>query len=126
MIDLHLIGIGTGNPDHLTRAAIVAMNAADLILLPRKGDAKSDLIDLRRGICAEVLTGATRVVEFVLPERDTTAPYLRAVDQWHDAIAVVWSIQIAQHLPNGGRLALLVWGDPSLYDSTLRDRKSVV
>ncbi|RKE50444.1 MULTISPECIES: precorrin-6A synthase (deacetylating) [unclassified Sphingomonas] len=120
MIDLHLIGIGTGNPDHLTRAAIVAMNAADLILLPRKGDAKSDLIDLRRGICAEVLTGATRVVEFVLPERDTTAPYLRAVDQWHDAIAVVWSIQIAQHLPNGGRLALLVWGDPSLYDSTLR------
>jgi precorrin-6A synthase len=45
MIDLHLIGIGTGNPDHLTRAAIKAMNAADLILLPRKGDAKSDLLD---------------------------------------------------------------------------------
>ena len=120
MIDLHLIGIGTGNPDHLTRAAIKAMNAADLILLPRKGDAKSDLIDLRRAICAEVLTGATRVVEFDLPVRDADAPYRDAVDRWHDAIADAWSAQIAEHLPNGGRLALLVWGDPSLYDSTLR------
>ena len=120
MIDLHLIGIGTGYPDHLTRAAIAAMNAADLILLPRKGDAKSDLIDLRRTICADVLTGATRVVEFDLPERDTSAPYLGAVEQWHDAIAAVWRGKIAQHLPDGGRLALLVWGDPSLYDSTLR------
>ena len=120
MIDLHLIGIGTGNPNHLTRAAIAAMNAADLILLPRKGDAKSDLIDLRRFICADVLTGATRVVEFDLPARDTTAPYLTAVKQWHDAIAVAWRDEIARHLPNGGGLALLVWGDPSLYDSTLR------
>ena len=120
MIDIHLIGIGTGNPDHLTRAAIAAMNAADLILLPRKGDAKSDLIDLRRTICADVLTGATRVVEFDLPERDTSAPYLGAVEQWHDAIALAWRNEIARHLPNGGRLALLVWGDPSLYDSTLR------
>lgn len=37
MIALSLIGIGTGNSDHLTRAAIRAMNEADLILLPRKG-----------------------------------------------------------------------------------------
>lgn len=120
MIDLHLIGIGTGNPDHLTRAAIKAMNAADLILLPRKGDAKSDLIDLRRTICTDVLTASTRVVEFDLPVRDLDAPYLEAVDDWHDAIAAAWATQIAAHLPDGGRLALLVWGDPSLYDSTLR------
>ena len=120
MIDLHLIGIGTGNPDHLTRAAIAAMNAADLILLPRKGYAKSDLIDLRRTICADVLVGTTRIVEFDLPERDTTGAYLDAVDRWHDAIADAWTAEIALHLPNGGRLGLLVWGDPSLYDSTLR------
>lgn len=120
MIDLHLIGIGTGNPDHLTRAAIKAMNAADLILLPRKGDAKSDLLDLRRTICADVLTGPTQVVEFDLPLRDAHAPYRDAVNRWHDAIAETWAEQIARHLPNGGRLALLVWGDPSLYDSTLR------
>jgi precorrin-6A synthase len=120
MIDLHLIGIGTGNPDHLTRAAAHALDAADLILLPRKGDAKSDLIDLRRTICAEVLTGQTRVVEFDLPTRGNADDYLGAVHDWHDAIAQAWAAQIARHLPNGGRLALLVWGDPSLYDSTLR------
>lgn len=120
MIDLHLIGIGTGNPDHLTRAAETAMNAADLILLPRKRDAASDLIDLRRTLCAAVLRGGTRVVEFDLPERAEDAPYLAAVGDWHDAIAAAWAAQIAAHLPDGGRLALLVWGDPSLYDSSLR------
>lgn len=120
MIDLHLIGIGTGNPDHLTAQAVAAMNNADLILLPRKGSAKSDLIELRRGICAGVLTGPARCVEFDLPVRDADRAYLDAVHDWHEAIAVEWCEQIAEHLPDGGRLAMLVWGDPSLYDSTLR------
>lgn len=120
MIHLDLIGIGTGNPDHLTRAAERAMRAADLILLPRKRADTADLIDLRQALCAEVLTGATRVVVFDLPERAADGPYLGAVRSWHDAIAAAWAEAIATHLPDGGRLALLVWGDPSLYDSTLR------
>jgi precorrin-6A synthase len=120
MIRLSLIGIGTGNPDHLTRAAIRAMNDADLVLLPRKGEAKSDLIDLRRAICAEVLTGETRIVEFDMPVRSAEGVYVDGVIDWHDAIAAIWMEQIAGHLPEGGTLALLVWGDPSLYDSSLR------
>lgn len=120
MIELHLIGIGTGNPDHLTAQAVAAMNRADLILLPRKGSAKSDLIELRREICAVVLTAPTRIVEFDLPVRNADAAYLDAVQDWHEAIAAAWHVQIAEHLPDGGRLAMLVWGDPSLYDSTLR------
>lgn len=120
MIELDLIGIGTGNPDHLTVQAARAMNEADLILLPRKGDAKSDLIDLRRGICGQVLTSPVRIVEFDLPARDAGGDYRQGVDGWHDAIAAAWNTQIALHLPGGGRLALLVWGDPSLYDSSLR------
>ena len=119
-IVISLIGIGTGNPDHVTRAAVTAMNAADLILLPRKGAGKSDLVDLRRTICAELLTEPAMVVEFDLPERDADAPYRAAVDVWHDEIAAVWATQIAEHLPDGGRVAFLVWGDPSLYDSSLR------
>lgn len=119
-IEIALIGIGTGNPDHVTHAAVRAMNAADLILLPRKGAGKSDLVDLRRAICAALLTGPARVVEFDLPERDADAPYRAAVDAWHDEIAAVWAAQIAEHLPDGGRVAFLVWGDPSLYDSSLR------
>lgn len=120
MIDLALIGIGTGNPDHLTRAAEAAMRAADLILLPRKRADTADLLDLRRAICADVLDGPTRVVEFDLPARATDQPYEAAVEGWHDAIAAAWRARIEAQLPRGGRLALLVWGDPSLYDSTLR------
>lgn len=120
MIALDLIGIGTGNPDHVTLAAIRAMREADLILVPRKGEDKGDLADLRRQICAAHLPDLSRVVEFDLPLRDPSGGYLDGVNDWHDAIAACWRTAIEAHLPGGGRVALLVWGDPSLYDSTLR------
>jgi precorrin-6A synthase len=121
MIHLHLIGIGTGNPDHLTLQAVKALNAADLVMIPLKGDSKADLADLRRTICAEVITNPlTKLAEFDLPLRDAANPdYLTNVNDWHDAIAAVWSKTIAAH-PSAHNVALLVWGDPSLYDSTLR------
>ena len=122
MITLSLIGIGTGNLDHVTLAAVRALNTADLILLPRKGEAKSDLIDLRRLLCERLLEApvTTKIVEFDLPSRDGRHDYLGAVDDWHAAIASVWAQLIDKHLPNGGRVGMLVWGDPSLYDSSLR------
>ncbi|WLI73169.1 precorrin-6A synthase (deacetylating) [Halomonas alkalicola] len=122
MIHLSLIGIGTGNPEHVTLAAVRALNQAELLLLPRKGEAKSDLIDLRRLLCRDLLEASsrTRVVEFDLPCRDARADYLGAVDDWHDAIAEVWVDLMATHLPEGGRVGMLIWGDPSLYDSSLR------
>ncbi len=117
---LFLIGIGTGNPDHLTVQAIKALNGADLILIPRKGAGKADLADLRRQICADVLTHPVTVAEFDLPTRDPATPdYIARVNDWHDAIAAVWAKTIASH-PTAEKVALLVWGDPSLYDSTLR------
>ncbi|MGV8986314.1 MAG: precorrin-6A synthase (deacetylating) [Cypionkella sp.] len=120
MIDLQLIGIGTGNPDHLTLQAIKALNAVDLVMIPRKGDSKADLAELRRAICAEIVTNpATKIVEFDLPVRDAANPdYLAGVNDWHDAIAGVWQATMAAHPAQS--VALLVWGDPSLYDSTLR------
>jgi precorrin-6A synthase len=122
MIELILVGIGTGNPDHLTRSAVTALNRADLILIPHKGPDKDDLAGLRREICAQVVTNtATRLVEFDLPVRDPATPdYRRRVDDWHDEIAAAWAREIAAHLGGTGRVALLVWGDPALYDSTLR------
>lgn len=114
---VHLIGIGTGNPDHLTAQAIAALGGADCVLIPRKGPDKADLADLRRAICAAYLPDMGRVVEFDMPQRDTGGDYRAAVDDWHDAIARAWVAAI----PRGARdVALLVWGDPSLYDSTLR------
>ena len=122
MIAFNVVGIGTGNSDHLTRQGIAALNAADVILIPRKGESKADLAELRESLCAAVVTNpATRIVHFDMPVRDSAdADYAGAVNRWHDAIANVWLDSIIKHLPQGGCLALLVWGDPSLYDSTLR------
>ncbi|MGA2054720.1 MAG: precorrin-6A synthase (deacetylating) [Bradyrhizobium sp.] len=121
-IALSLIGIGCGDPEQLTLAAIRAINTADLILIPRKGDEKSELADLRRVICADVLTDdTTRVVEFDLPVRNVgDEDYRKGVDEWHDVVAAAWSREIENHLGDKGRVALLIWGDPSLYDSSLR------
>lgn len=116
MTHLFLIGIGTGNPDHLTQAALRAMRKADLILIPRKGTSKADLADLRRDIVAE-FAPKTAVAEFDLPVRNESTPdYLSRVEDWHSEIAALW----AQTMAGAARVALLVWGDPSLYDSTLR------
>lgn len=124
MIDLSLIGIGTGNPDHITREAIAAMNAADLVLIPLKGPEKTELAELRRALLAQHLTNpATRLVEFDLPQRDAEgAPYARRVSDWHDAIAEAWERAITEALgPDPeAKVALLIWGDPMLYDSSLR------
>ena len=66
MQQLFLIGIGTGNPDHVTGEARRVMAAADLILIPRKGADKADLADLRRQIVDAVL-GPDAPVSYALP-----------------------------------------------------------
>ena len=117
---LHLIGTGTGNPAHITLEAVDRLQSADLVLIPRKGANKADLADLRHLICAAHLPDPARIAEFDMPQRDPALPYLDAVERWHDEIAARWAQTIAARLPGGGDVALLVWGDPSLYDSTLR------
>lgn len=119
MTTLLLIGIGTGNPDHVTGQAIRALNGADLILIPRKGTAKSDLAEVREAILSRVVTASVKVAAYDVPQRTDQDDYLVAVNDWHDAIAQVWAETIAAH-PGAETVALMVWGDPSLYDSTLR------
>jgi len=121
-LTLSLIGIGCGDPEQLTLSAIRAINAADLILIPRKGEERKELADLRRTICSQVLKNdVTRLVEFDLPMRaPNETDYLKAVEDWHEAVAAAWSREIESHLRGRGRVALLIWGDPSLYDSSLR------
>ncbi|WP_208353403.1 precorrin-6A synthase (deacetylating) [Pseudaestuariivita rosea] len=120
MTQLFLVGIGTGNPHHLTRQAHKTIAEADLILVPRKGDGKSDLADLRHQIVAGIRSDADHVITyFDMPRRGQDQPYLEAVTAWHDEIAQIWAAKIAEH-PPAQKIALLVWGDPSLYDSTLR------
>lgn len=119
MYELNLIGIGTGNPDHVTFQGAQAIREADLILIPRKGENKADLAGLREHIIAQVAETSPKIAYFDIPKRRTQDGYLRGVDEWHDAIALRWQEAIATR-PHAKQVALLIWGDPSLYDSSLR------
>lgn len=115
-LELLLVGIGCGDPAQLTRQAEAALRGADVILIPDKGAEKAGLAALREHIC-DAVAPRVRRRRFVMPVRSADIGYLKAVADWHDAIAEAWSAAI----PEGARrVALLVWGDPSLYDSTLR------
>ncbi len=121
-VELNLIGMGAGHPDHITRQGVKALNRAQLVLVPLKGENKADLADLRLQLCRELITHNSVVIAtFDMPVREgAETDYPGVVERWHDAITAIWLATIRQHLPDGGRVALLVWGDPSLYDSTLR------
>lgn len=115
--ELWLIGIGTGALNHITLEGQAALRDAAVILLPRKGTGKDDLAEIRLRILAEAGATAT-VLPFDMPVRDESLPYLERVARWHDAIATAWVAALPASVE--GPVALLVWGDPGLYDSTLR------
>ncbi|MFC4603381.1 precorrin-6A synthase (deacetylating) [Rhodococcus kronopolitis] len=118
MRELLVIGIGAGDPDQVTIQAVKAMNRADVFFVIGKGDEKQDLVDLRMGILDEHMSGPYRVVDIADPPRDRTpSDYEGVVDDWHDRRAAVFE---AEFDAVDGVGAILVWGDPSLYDSTLR------
>jgi len=118
MSELILVGVGTGAPGHLTDAGRAALREADVLLLPRKGADKADLAELRLALL-RAIGAAARLAPFDMPLRDEGLPYAERVDRWHDAIARRWSEALAAAAPRGPA-ALMVWGDPGLYDSTLR------
>jgi precorrin-6A synthase len=122
MRKLLVIGIGAGNPEHVTVQAIKALNAVDVFFVLDKGSDKSELIRIRQDICTRYIEGqAHRFVELKDPERDPAAPTYRAgVDQWHRQRAAILQRAISEELGENQTGGFLVWGDPSLYDSTLR------
>ena len=128
MKKLFLIGIGAGNPDYITVQAINALNQVDVFFMMDKGEEKEDLLRLRREICERYIENRSyRIVGIPEPERDRTAPaYRQAVEQWRGERAGIWTRVIEDELPDGGCGALLVWGDPALYDSTLAIVEQVI
>lgn len=121
MKTIFVVGIGTGSAEHLTIAAVDALNRADVLFIPDKGASKSELADVRRSIIdRHVVRPSPRQIGYAVPRRDvTTADYEQGVADWHRALADIYTILIAD-IPKNGIGAFLVWGDPGLYDSTLR------
>lgn len=125
MRTIHVIGIGAGDPDYVTTQAIRALNDTDVFFAMDKGDSKSDLVELRREICRRFIAEpAYRFVELPDPPRAAVPnpgdDYTGAVVDWHAARARLWADAIDNELGPDGVGAFLAWGDPSLYDSTLR------
>ncbi|ORB83911.1 precorrin-6A synthase (deacetylating) [Mycobacterium kansasii] len=122
---IHVIGIGAGDPDYLTVQAINALNDTQVFFAMDKGLGKGgatrDLVALRRQICERFIREpGYRFVELPDPKRSTETDYREAVFDWHAARARIWAAAIATELAPDGVGAFLAWGDPSLYDSTLR------
>jgi precorrin-6A synthase len=118
-----VIGIGPGHPDHVTVQAVEALNRADVVFVVDKGDDKNGLLALRDEICRRHIRDQSgyRVVGIAEPPRDRKAEdYRRAVEDWHDKRAALFEEAMLEHLGADGVGAFLVWGDPSLYDGTLR------
>jgi precorrin-6A synthase len=119
---LSIIGIGAGNPDHVTLQAIKALRDLDVVFLIDKGDDKDSLAALRKELCARYIENPScRFVSAKDPERDRApADYQAAVREWHAQRASIYERMIREELGESHHGAFLVWGDPSLYDSTLR------
>lgn len=125
MKTLYVIGIGTGNPEHITMQGIAALNRADVVFIPTKGEDKAALAAVRREVCARYISRDVRMVEYAIGSRDdSVADYGQRVRDWHDEIAGRYEEMFSQ-APEDGNGALLVWGDPGLYDSTLRILEAV-
>jgi len=117
-----VIGMGAGHPEHITIQAINALRRVDLLFITDKGASKEDLANLRHEICARYVPERQfRTVVISDPDRDRApADYPAPVRAWHEQRAELYESLFAQHLGQGECGAFLVWGDPSLYDSTIR------
>lgn len=121
MKKIFIIGIGAGDPDHVTMQAIKALNRVNVFFVFDKGAETAELVEIRREICARYITdNPYRIVEIESPKRDASAGYGAGVEAWHRARSQLAASAISRELPEGRSGAFLVWGDPALYDSTLR------
>ncbi len=122
MRKLFVIGVGAGNPDYITVQAINALRQVQVIFVVDKGEEKEDLLRLRKILCERYMEpGRYRVVQIAEVSRDPAAPcYEVAVREWHEQRAIAYESAIAQELGESECGAFLIWGDPALYDSTLR------
>ncbi|GAB7005731.1 precorrin-6A synthase (deacetylating) [Nocardioides sp. AN3] len=120
-VSVRILGIGMG-PQHVTPEVAEALRTADYVLAAEKSaesSAPDPLLEVRRTIAA---AHGVPVVAVPDPRRDradveSSGAYRKAVGDWHDARVEAYEAVLAER---GGTAAMLVWGDPSLYDSSIR------
>jgi precorrin-6A synthase len=115
---LRILGVGMG-PQHVTPEVAEALRSVDYVIAAQKNaqkNAEDPLLEVRRQICAD---HGLELVAVPDPERDRADPkdYPGAVADWHEARVAAYEQVLRSR---DGDAAFLVWGDPSLYDSTIR------
>jgi precorrin-6A synthase len=128
MRKLLVIGIGAGNPDYITMQAVKALNLVDVFFLMDKGQDKDSLIDLRREICERYITDHDyRFVEAHSPERERgEVDYTTSVEDLNLAKQLTFERLINEEMTDEQCAGFLVWGDPALYDSTIRILQAIL
>ena len=115
------IGIGAGDPDQVTVEAIRALNRTDVFFVLDKGPAAADLLAVRRTICERYIDAPTTGWSRCRTAPDLSGPsYAGDVGGWHDKRVAIYETLLLNQLAEGEVGSFLVWGDPALYDSTLR------
>ena len=123
MRKVSIIGIGAGDPEHVTVQAVKALNAADVFFVVTKSSEQQELVDLRTHIIERYVDGGDhRIVTIDDPDRrrGTDAhDHQDAVAQWRAQRAEQYATVLREELREDERGAFLAWGDPALYESTL-------
>lgn len=111
---IRILGMGMG-PQHLTGEVAEALRGCDYVIAAAKSD-DDPLLAVRRVVADSF---GVEIIAVPDPERDRrhSADYEHAVQDWHEARAAAYSEILRER---GGTAGFLVWGDPSLYDSTIR------
>lgn len=126
--ELVLIGIGAGNTDWVSLAAVKAIQELDVLFVVIKEKELDEFVEVRRRIVAEHRERPLRTVELHDPPRPwrSTPDYRAAVRLWREQRLRQWGDAVAAELGEGQTGGFLVWGDPSLYESTLAIVKELV
>jgi len=116
-----VIGIGAGDPEHVTAQAARALNEVDVFFVVSKGADTEDLVAARRRVLERFVADPSyRIVDLPDPPRDrAAAAYGAAVDDWRARRAELWGGALRDELGEAQTGGFIVWGDPSLYDSTI-------
>jgi precorrin-6A synthase len=117
-----IIGIGAGNPEYVTIQAVNALNQVDVFFILDKGVDKEKLVEFRRELCRRYVTGRNyRFLDAESPEWERrSADYRTTIAELNHDKQTLFESLIGEGMEDGECGAFLVWGDPTLYDSTIR------
>ncbi|MBO9534231.1 MAG: precorrin-6A synthase (deacetylating) [Solirubrobacteraceae bacterium] len=116
-----IVGLGPGDPGLLTERAKQELAAFDVLFSVTRASDGPDLSALLGELVDHARGGSDyRTVELVDPPLEWNIKGDRgSTAEWRKARADLWEAAILEHLGAGQTGVWVIWGDPSIYESTL-------